>query len=109
MCVDFCSRGKRAATWSPRCALTSLCRHTYVQCGLFVRAQITKDRCNLTKMLAMCFFKYFNRGVLVGSPLEINNPVPAGPAQFPQFGVIELFGSKLATSAVIVGHSSNDI
>jgi len=26
----------------------------------------------------MCFFKYFNRGVVssVGSPLEINNPVP---------------------------------
>jgi len=60
-------------------------------------------------MLAMCFFKYFNRGVLVGSPLEINNPVPAGKAQFPQFRVIELFGSKVATSAVIVGHSSNDI
>jgi len=45
----------------------------------------------------------------VGSPLEINNPVPAGQAQFPQFRVIELFASKVATSAVIVGHSSDDI
>ena len=44
----------------------------------------------------------------VGSPLEINNPVPAGQAQFPQFRVIELFASNLATSAVIVEHSSND-
>jgi len=46
---------------------------------------------------------------LVVSPLEINNPVPAGQAQFPQFHVIELFASKIATSAAIVGHSSNDI
>ena len=31
-CVwDFYIRGKRVATWSTRCALTSLCRHTYVQ------------------------------------------------------------------------------
>jgi len=45
---------------------------------------------------------------LVGSPLEINNPAPAGQAQFPQFHVIELFALKVATSAVIVGHSSND-
>jgi len=45
----------------------------------------------------------------VGSPLEINNPVPAGQAQFPQFCVIELFALKVATSAVIVGHSSNDL
>jgi len=41
---------------------------------------------------------------LVGSPLDINNPVPAGHAQFPQFRVIELFASKLATDAVIMGH-----
>jgi len=46
---------------------------------------------------------------LVVSPLEINNPVPAGQAQFPQFRVIELFASKVAPSAVIVRHSSNDI
>jgi len=43
----------------------------------------------------MCFFKYFN------------NPVPTSQAQFPQFRVIELFASKVATSAVSVGHSSN--
>ena len=46
---------------------------------------------------------------LVVSPLEINNPVPAGQAQFPQFRVIELFASKVATSAVIVRHYSDDI
>jgi len=45
----------------------------------------------------------------LGSPLEINNPVPASQAQFPQFRVIELFASKVATSAVTVGNSSNDI
>jgi len=45
----------------------------------------------------MCFFKYF-----------INNLVPSSQAQFPQFCVIELFASKEATSAVIVGHSCND-
>jgi len=45
----------------------------------------------------------------VGSPLEINNPVPAGQAQFPQFRVIELFASKVATSALIVAHSSTDL
>jgi len=44
----------------------------------------------------------------IGSPLEIYNPVPAGQAQFPHIRVIELFASNLATSAVIVGHSSND-
>jgi len=42
-------------------------------------------------------------------PLEIDNPVPAGQAQFPQFRVTELFSSKIATSALIVGHSSNDL
>ena len=46
---------------------------------------------------------------LVGSPLDINNPVPAGQAQFPQSRVIERFASKVATSAAIVGHSSNDL
>jgi len=45
----------------------------------------------------MCLFKYF-----------INNPVPTIQAQFPQFRVIELFASKAATNAVIMGHSSND-
>jgi len=45
----------------------------------------------------------------VGSPLEINNPVPDSQAQFPQFRVIELFASKVATRAMIVGRSSNDI
>jgi len=44
----------------------------------------------------------------VGFPLEINNLVPAGQAQFPQFRVIELFASNLAASGVIVGHSCND-
>jgi len=45
----------------------------------------------------------------VGSPLEIDNPVPAGQAQFPQFRVVELFASKVETSAAIVGHSSSDL
>ena len=45
----------------------------------------------------------------VGSPLEIDNPVPAGQAQFPQFRVIELFALKVATSAVILGHSNIDL
>ena len=63
-CVwDFYSRSKRAATWSPRCALTSLCRHTYVQCGWFVRAQIRKHRCETYKNVEHVFVKYFNRGV----------------------------------------------
>jgi len=42
---------------------------------------------------------------LVGSPLEIDNPVPAGQSQFPQFRVIEIFASKVSTDAVIMGHS----
>jgi len=45
----------------------------------------------------------------VGSPLEIDNPIPTSLAQFPQFRVIELFAWKVATSAVIIGHSSNDL
>jgi len=44
----------------------------------------------------------------VGSPLEINNPVPVGQAQFPQFHSIELFASNVATSTVVImRHSSN--
>jgi len=57
--------------------------------------------CVLSNISTMAF--------LVDSPLEINNPVPAGQAQFPQFRVIEFFASKVATSAVIAGHSGNDI
>jgi len=48
-------------------------------------------------------------GCLVGSPLEINNPIHAGQAQFPQFRLNERFASYVEKSAVIAGHSSNDI
>jgi len=57
----------------------------------------------------MCFSNISTVAFSVGSPLEINNPVPAGQAQFPQFHFIEIFASKVATSAVIVGHCSNDL
>ena len=56
---DFYSRGKRAAMWSPRCALTSLCRHTYVQCGWFLRVQIRKDRCETNKNVGHVFCQIF--------------------------------------------------
>jgi len=59
-CVwDFCRRGKWAATRSPRCALTSLCRHTYVHCGWFLCAQIRKDRCVTYKNVGNAFFQIF--------------------------------------------------
>jgi len=35
VCVRFSQPWWAIATWSPSCALTSLCRHTYVQCGWF--------------------------------------------------------------------------
>ena len=110
-CVwDFYSRGKRSARWSPRCALTSLCRHTYVQCGLFLWAQIRKDRWETYKNVGHVFFQIFQPWRFWWVRLwKLINPVPASQAQFPQFHVIELFASKVATSAVIVGHSRNDI
>jgi len=40
-----------------------------------------------------------------GSPVEINNRVPASQVRFPQFYVLNIFASKVKTSAVIVGHS----
>jgi len=59
-CVwNFYSRGKRTATWSPRCALSSLCRHTYVQCGWLLRAQIRKDRCETYKNVGHVFCQIF--------------------------------------------------
>ena len=58
----------------------------------------------------MRFFKYFNRCVFGWfASRKINNPIPAGQAQHPQFRIIELFAWKVAKSAVIVSHSSNDL
>ena len=58
-CVwDFYSRGKRAATWSPRVP-NFLCRHTFVQCGWFLWAQIRKDRCETYKNEGHVFFQIF--------------------------------------------------
>jgi len=54
---DFYSRGERDATWSPRCALTSLCRHTHVQ--WFLWTQIRKDRCETYKNVDHAFFQIF--------------------------------------------------
>jgi len=45
----------------------------------------------------------------VALPVAINNPVPASQAQFQQFLPLKAFASKVATSAVIVGHSNNDL
>jgi len=47
--------------------------------------------------------------VSVGLPAKINNPLPATQARFHQLRVINRFLSKAATSAVIVGNSSNDL
>ena len=59
-CVwDFYSRGKRTARWSPRCALKSLCRHTYVQRGLFLWPQIRKDRWETYKNVGHVCFQIF--------------------------------------------------
>jgi len=63
---------------------------------------------NLQKCRPCVFQNLSTVAFLVRSPLEINNPVPTGQAQFPQFRVIELFASKVAISAVIVGNCSND-
>jgi len=46
---------------------------------------------------------------LVGSPVAINNNVPASQTRFSQFCVIERFCVESMTSAVIVGHSSKDL
>jgi len=40
-------------------------------------------------------------------PVEINNPFLANQVRFQQLRVIERFVSKVATSAMVVGHSSN--
>jgi len=55
VCRDLCSRGKRVATWSSRCVLSSLCRHTYVQCVLFFWAQMRKSRCETYENRMPCF------------------------------------------------------
>jgi len=39
----------------------------------------------------MCLVKNVTVMFSVGSPVEINNPVPASQARFPQFRVIERF------------------
>ena len=75
---------------------------------VFMSTDNKRQMCNLQKCRPCVFSNISTVAFSVGSPLEINNPVPAGQVQFPQFRVIELFASSLATSAVIVGHSSND-
>jgi len=66
------------------CALTFLCRHTFVCVFL---AQVIKNTCKTYKKTsAMCFAKYFNRGISVVSPVKINNPLLA--SQVRQFRVI---------------------
>ena len=73
-------------------------------------AQIRKDRCETYKKRRRRVLSNISTVAFsVGSPLEINNPVHASQAQFPQVRVTELFASKVATSAVITGHSSNDL
>jgi len=49
-CVrDFYGRGKQVATWSSNCALTSLCRYTYVQCVSLLSRVKKKQMWNLWK------------------------------------------------------------
>ena len=49
-CVwHFCIHGKRVATWSTRCALTSLCRHSYVQGVCFFEYREEKSDVKLIK------------------------------------------------------------
>jgi len=49
--------------------------------------------------------KNFTVTFLIDSPVEINNRVPASPARFPQYRVMNDFASKVAKRALIVGHS----
>jgi len=46
--------------------------------------------------------------LLAGLPVEINNPVLASQVRFQNSVLLNAFASKVATSAVIAGHSSND-
>jgi len=75
----------------------------------FYEHRLEKTDANLQKCRPCVFSNISTVAFLVGSPLEINNPVPTSPVRFQQFRVNELFVSNVTTSAVIVGHSSNDI
>ena len=57
----------------------------------------------------MCFVKSFTVTFLVDSPVEINNLVPPATHDFYNSVSLNALASKVATSAVIVGHSSKDL
>ena len=77
MCVRFNSRGKRVATSSSRCSLTSLYHHTYVQCVCFFEHRWEKTGMKLVKKRRPRFVKYLPATFSVGWPAKINNTVTA--------------------------------
>jgi len=56
----------------------------------------------------MCFDNYSSLTFLVGLLAKINHSVPASQVRFNNSMSLNVFASKAATSAVTVGHSSND-
>ena len=107
----FYSRVKRVATWSSRCALTSLCRHTYMQCVWFVWAQIRKTDVKLMKKRRPCVLSNLSTVSFLVSLHCLQKLIILFPPAKYDFNFVSLnaFVSKAATSAVIVGHSSNDL
>ena len=111
-CVsDFYSRDKRVATWSSRCALKSLCRHTYyiaAVCLLFA-IQIRKHRCDSYKKRRPCVLSNISIvAISVGLPVVVNNPVPASQVGFQQFRAIWCFCIEGSNKRSDRGHFSND-
>jgi len=73
----FYSCGKQVATWSSRCALKSLCRHTYYigAVCLFFWTQLGKNRCNSYEKRRTCVLSNISfMAISVGLPVAIDNP-----------------------------------
>jgi len=57
----------------------------------------------------MCFVNYLNTTLSVGLPAKIKILFPPAKRDFNNSMSLTAFEPKAATSAVIVGHSSNDL
>ena len=88
---DFYSLDKRVATWSSRCALKSLCCHSYHigAVSLFFLTQIRKHRCDSYEKRRPCVVSNISTVTIsVGLPVAVNNLVPASRVGFQQFRAI---------------------
>jgi len=116
-CVwDFCSRGygKWVATWSSRCALKSLWRHTYHigAVRLFVVFFNTgkKKQMWFLKKRRPCVLLYISIvAISVDLPVTVNNSVTPSQVGFQQFCAIQHFCVEGSNKHSDRGHSSNDL